>query len=243
MPSTKPVLTEGMREGDLCDLVLPLLSVDEYASKIDPKKAIVIGFYVHDQDGANDLNRFLQKSAVPLLDTDVSPAPDQHGYFMVFVELMKDERLPVNVSDILGEIKSLVGVESWQMRVRSLDDLTTFSERNLKKAIRAVSRQEKDANVLEFLQPSALGNALTEDGMLVLEGAGERFVFSIVELDRIDNLLEQHRLTDAALRLDMRTIARSNRLTRILGEGWCASSLGGMFLLHHSDDPRGLLVK
>lgn len=95
-PASK--LTEGMRRGDLADLVLPLISVDEYDSKVDEKEAIVFGFYVHDRGAADDLNRFLQKSAVPLLDTEVSPAPDQHGFYMVFIEFLDNDRLPQNVA-------------------------------------------------------------------------------------------------------------------------------------------------
>src|ERR1700733_10450117 len=96
----KPELLEGMREGDLADLVLPMISVDEYSSKIDNDQAIVVGFYVHEEMAARDLNRFLQKSAVPLLGTDVSPAPDSHGYFMVFCEMMDNDRLAQNVQAI-----------------------------------------------------------------------------------------------------------------------------------------------
>jgi hypothetical protein len=55
-------LYEGMWSGDLADLVQPLVSIDEYASKIDPN-AIAVGFYVQDKDAADDLNRFIQKVA------------------------------------------------------------------------------------------------------------------------------------------------------------------------------------
>jgi len=74
MTKTKAPLREGLREGDLADLVLPMISVDEYESRIDKSQAIVIGFYVQDENAANDLNRFVQKSALPLLGTEVSRA-------------------------------------------------------------------------------------------------------------------------------------------------------------------------
>ena len=38
-------LNEGLKELDLQDLVLPLVSVDEYESKID-EEAIVVAFFI-----------------------------------------------------------------------------------------------------------------------------------------------------------------------------------------------------
>ena len=99
-------INEGMRAGDLADLVLPMISVDEYESKIDDS-SIVIGFYIHDQDAASDLNRFLQKSPIQIIDTEISPAPDQHGYYIVFVELINDRRIAKNIADILAEVSFL----------------------------------------------------------------------------------------------------------------------------------------
>lgn len=127
-------LNEGMRAGDLSSLVLPLISVDEYESKVD-EKAIVIGLYVQDKDAANDLNRFVQKSALAILDTEVSPAPDQHGYYLVFVEFMKNDRLCSSVASFLEEIEPLVEITEWQMRVRKVDGLLDFSETTLRKAL------------------------------------------------------------------------------------------------------------
>ena len=137
---TKPKLNEGLRDGDLADLVLPLISVDEYVSEIAGSgECIVFGFYVHDEDAANDLNGFLQKSATPILDTKVSPAPDQHGYFMVFIELMNNSRLAEIMTSILAEVKGLVAIDDWQMRVRNTEGLVPFSEDNLTDALKELT--------------------------------------------------------------------------------------------------------
>lgn len=233
-------LTEGMREGDLADLVLPLMSIDEYESKVDRDEAIVFGFYVHEKAAAVDLNRFMQKSAVSILDTEVSPAPDQHGYFMVFVELLKNKRLAQNVSDILSEIKVLVDIEDWQMRVRDSKGLTPFSERNLTRALDRKEQQGKANDVMEFLRPSALNGAVIEDGLLILEGSGERHVFELVKLDRLTNLISND---SGPISLTMKAVAQTNRIRRMLGEAWDATMVGPFMLLRHDDDPRGLLVR
>ena len=235
-------LTEGMREGDLADLVLPLVSVDEYNSKVDETEAMVFGFYVHDEAAAADLNRFLQKSAAPILDTDVSPAPDQHGYFMVFVELNKDARLAENVADILAEIKSLVDIDAWQMRVRDLNDLIPFSTKNLMAALKKSAKHVTEQAILDYLQPSALDVAMIDEDLLILQGCGERFVFDVAGYDQVDDLLAQHKLTETGYSYSLRSVARTNRIARILGEGWVVLELDGYTMLHQVDTGHALLL-
>lgn len=135
MRRNSKLLIEGMWAGDLADLVQPLVSIDEYASKLD-SSAIAVGFYVQDRDAADDLNRFIQKSPVSIIDSDVSPAPDQRGYYLVFVELAFNERIVSNIASLLEEISPLVSVEKWQMRVRNLDGLYDFDNDRLATALK-----------------------------------------------------------------------------------------------------------
>jgi hypothetical protein len=129
-------LYEGMWAGDLADLVQPLVSIDEYASKIDDD-AIVIGFYVHEKDAADDLNRFIQRSPISMIDCDVSPAPDQRGFYIVFVELAFTDRLVNNITALLEEIAPLVSVEAWQMKVRNIEGLVKFDNDRLAQVLKA----------------------------------------------------------------------------------------------------------
>ena len=129
-------LYEGMWSGDLADLVQPLVSIDEYASKIDPN-AMAIGFYVQDKDAADDLNRFIQKSPVSIIDSDVSPAPDQRGFYIVFVEMSYNDRLVANISSLLDEISPLASVDEWQMKVRNIEGLVKFDNERLLHVLKA----------------------------------------------------------------------------------------------------------
>lgn len=243
MKASKTILREGLRKGDLADLVLPLISVDEYVSKVDPSECIVLGFYVHDEDAAKDLNRFLQKSAVSIMDTEVSPAPDQHGYFMVFVELIDNDRMPENVVSILAEIKPLVAIEEWQMRVRKTDGLVPFSEDNLKDCLKNGKKNDNTEDILEFLRPSTLTKALVEEGgILVLEGSNDRHVYKIKAFGHINTVLSNQGLTEAPITFNIRTIAKMNRIRRSLGENWEVVAVGKFIMLHNSTDPRGILL-
>lgn len=125
-------LNEGMRAGDLEDLVLPMLTVDEFNSKVGDD-AIVFGFYVNDRDAAMDLNRFIQKSPVKLLDTEISPAPDQRGFYLVFFEILLNDRMPEQVEELLKEVKPLVKIEKWKLQIRGQEDLIEFSREVIEK--------------------------------------------------------------------------------------------------------------
>ena len=93
-------INEGLMKNDLAKLVLPIMSIDEYDSKIKDD-AIVVAFYVTDKDPASDLNKFIQKSPVMLLDTEVSPAPNQDGFYLVFVEMDRSDMFKLNLHAIL----------------------------------------------------------------------------------------------------------------------------------------------
>src|SRR6056297_3156277 len=79
-------IIESLFPGDLENLVSSTISIDEYESKIDPE-AIVLAFFVKSEDPAYDLSRFIEFGPFSyILDTEVSPAPDENGNYLVFVE-------------------------------------------------------------------------------------------------------------------------------------------------------------
>lgn len=107
-------LNEGMQGSDLDYLIMPIVSIDEYESKIDDRKAVVIGFYVTDVDPASELSSFIEKGTVPVLDTDVSPAPTEDGYYLVFIEMDRDDKLPARIIELIESISRLTNVKEWQ---------------------------------------------------------------------------------------------------------------------------------
>ena len=107
-------LLEGLLEHDLDYLVMPLISIDEYESKIDDRKAIVVGFYVTDSEPAKELSAFIEKGVVSVLDTEVSPAPTEDGYYLVFVELDRDNTFIKDLLIIVDSIKNLTNIDDWE---------------------------------------------------------------------------------------------------------------------------------
>ena len=106
-------INEGLTFGDLEGLVLPRLSIAEYSPKTgNEEDVVVIGFYVKDDKPADDLASFIEKGAVEVLDTEVSPNPDDDGNYLLFVE-MKNEKLMDTVLRLLEDINRIVKIEDW----------------------------------------------------------------------------------------------------------------------------------
>ena len=107
-------ILEGLQVHDLDFTIMPLVSIDEYCSKIDDRKVIVVGFYVTEKDPATDLASFIEKGIVRVLDTDVSPAPTEDGHYLVFVEIARNIKFPKKLLKIISEINNITNIKKWQ---------------------------------------------------------------------------------------------------------------------------------
>ena len=83
-----------MKHGELIDLVIPKVSLDEFSPKTgENKDVIVLGFYVDDLEPAKDLSNFIETGAYETLDVEASPASNDEGHYMVFVEMKRNEEV------------------------------------------------------------------------------------------------------------------------------------------------------
>jgi hypothetical protein len=154
-------LAEGLRENDLEGLVLPVISIDQFESKIDDD-AIVIGFYVLYRDPAADLNRFIQKSAVDIIDTEVSPAPTEEGYYVVFVEVMRNEKFPELLFSILENIENLVGFCEWEFTAYGVDGAQQLSAEAIQSLVRLSPKADTTNDIGESVDRHAIDRILDE---------------------------------------------------------------------------------
>lgn len=218
-PIKQSVLSEGLRAGDLEDLVLPLVSIDEFQSKIsDGDDVVVVGMYVQDADAADDLNRFVQKSAIDILDTERSPAPDQSGYFYVFVEFPNNARLGDNIASLLEEIGPLVGVEKWQIRLRGAADIMPFDNEKLDRIFARRRKRATKNKVKTSEGHHLLGSRLCDTHSSLIEEAllplGNFHVVADGKYADIAPLFGLHR---SPLSFEPRDIGECNRIGSALG--------------------------
>ena len=74
----------SLHEDDLKDTVLSKISIDEFEPKTgDAKDVLVMGFYVTEDSVGHDLYKFLSGSIQEVRDLEVSPNPNEDGYYML----------------------------------------------------------------------------------------------------------------------------------------------------------------
>jgi hypothetical protein len=110
-------LTEGLRRGDLKDMVMGTFTVDQYQSKMGlDKNIIVLRFRAADKEPAIDLMEFIERSYDFVLDSDKSSGEEKDGNYSVFVELERTDEAPKQIKRLLSDISQLCAIKDWRFR-------------------------------------------------------------------------------------------------------------------------------
>lgn len=130
MPSE---INESIKHNDLRGLIAPLVSIDQYKSKLGKDENVaVVAFKVQDRDPALDLSQYIE-SGYDLLDVDVSPGPDSEGIYTVFVELERNSKLFDTIDTILNDIKQVDNeLEGWAFLSYETDGVLAWNEKNFR---------------------------------------------------------------------------------------------------------------
>ena len=62
-----------------------------------------------------DLAKFIERGSTQMLDTEVSPNPNDVGMYIVFVEV-KNEDLMTNTLSLIHDIRGLVDNVEWELK-------------------------------------------------------------------------------------------------------------------------------
>jgi hypothetical protein len=225
-------LTEGLRPGDLNHMVLPLISVDEFNSKIDDRTVIVVAFYSFEEDPAHDLSNFIERSPENVLDTDVSPAPTREGYYVTFVEIKRDSKFVSKLLKILDEVNNLTQVKQWQFTSQKLPagKVLPVTQANLEKWVNVQAKPDKSEKptaeqIKEWFSHSALHNVHVQDDHIMLERAGVQHVYEVVSM--------QSDLPDLPHMFTEHAVSVCNRLERLLDHGYQVHQMADHVVIQH----------
>lgn len=107
-------LNEAIRYQELKGVVCPEISIDEFEPKTgDESDVIVVALFCKEEEAANDLRDFLEKGVVDTLDIDTSPASDENGRYLVFIEFKRDTRFWNDLNEIIDDALRLSGDLDW----------------------------------------------------------------------------------------------------------------------------------
>ena len=121
-------IKEGVEYGDLDSLVDSTVSVAEFKPKTGTEEdVIVLGFYVKDETPAIDLAKFIERGVTSILDTEVSPNPNDVGMYIVFVEV-ENEDLMKTTLNLINDIRGLVKVKEWEIKFYKREAINVKAE-------------------------------------------------------------------------------------------------------------------
>ena len=108
-------LKEGLKAGDLEDVVSKRFSVDQYKSKMgDDRNIMVLAFTVDGLAPAKDLERFAETGYKNILDADATPGSMEDGKHRVFVEFQRVEEVDQHILKFLEDLKKLTNIEIFE---------------------------------------------------------------------------------------------------------------------------------
>lgn len=101
------ILLENLFEGDLAGVIRPVISIDDFESKID-ENTMVLAFYSKNFEAAEDLAVFIERSHFDrILDTEVSINTNKENDHLIFVEIDVTNLKLNEISKIIIEIQKI----------------------------------------------------------------------------------------------------------------------------------------
>ena len=158
-------LVESLKKGDLNNLILDQISIDEYSSKIDDRKVIVVAIFTKHKDAAIDLCSFIEKSPVHILDVEVSSSPNKKAEWACFIEITRNKYFPKKFMQILDEISNLTNIEKWFFKTQNNNNLPCTLE-NITKNVNL------DSKSIEILDDNLSDDNLSESILRIKKLSG-----------------------------------------------------------------------
>lgn len=238
----------GLRYEELKNLVLPLISVDEFEPKIGTnEEVIVVAFYCKDELPAYDLEDFIDKSVVEFLDSEVSPNPDRNGNYVVFIEFKRQPNFWTKLYKIVDDIERVTGKVQWKVRPYLVAKTFSLKSVELQKAVITrkedyVPRAKFQGNTEEYLKDSDLTSFKMAENQIIFGRQGQEIVFEFVDFDNTDTLTNRLRLNEAYIDV-MATSSALTNLRSMLGGGWDISAIDQYYFITKNDTDKSIVVR
>lgn len=235
-----------LKENDLINTVLKKISVDEFEPKTGTSEnVLVLGFQLSENLPSKDLYKFLNNSVVEMRDIEVSPNPNPDGYYMVFVEMDRQDTVLANIKSIVEEVERLSGKLNWEVSTTLSEESIKLDDEELVKYIQtdpdnymskdefvsqleAVQQKEEENrleeeakdnsnNILEFLNASNILEAGLNNGKLHLRGARDVATLEVINFGHGPDVMNEVGISESAIKLEHNKVAMA-KLNAMLGE-------------------------
>jgi hypothetical protein len=252
----------GIKNGDLVDSVLKKVSLDEFEPKTgDERNVAVLGFHVTTDGAAQDLYSFLNGSIVETRDVEVSPNPNDEGYYMVFVELDRTGGMMESVEGLIAEVENVAGQLRWQVKTPYMEDYLPIDEASkyiqtdaddyltaqeykdkLEQELNTANLESaRNESIMEFLSKSNLHNVQLEQGVLTLKDARNSINLEVLGFGNGTEVMEEIGIYENAINLNP-DVKLFNGLKGMLGE-MKAMPIDDLFVIYDPAHTNVLVTK
>lgn len=101
----------------------------------DEKDIVVVAFMVLERKPAIILSRRITQGQFEFIDVDVSPAPDEEGNYLVFLEIKRNAAMFAVLNDILQHVGSMVDIHQWYFQPYAHKAYLDWNRENFLKTI------------------------------------------------------------------------------------------------------------
>ena len=243
----------SLTHNDLSGTILPVISLDEFNPKAGKtEEVIVVAFYAHDQEPADDLNTFIQRGVIDTLDVDVSPSTDDEGRYLIFVEMGRDDTFPEKFKALIKDIENVTGKQEWKVRTYLSNDkefdytdpaiykyvITEPEEYVTKDDFMKESIQD---DIKEFLKNSGVVHLTVNENTVTMSAGINKIMSEVVDVGDYDAVIGRNFLKESAFDMGSRSM-ESRILSSILGN-YSVTQLGNLLCVGNTDDDRIMLLK
>ena len=217
------IVKEGLKAGDLEDVVSNRFSIDQYKSKMgEDKNIMVLAFTVDGKAPAMDLERFAETGCPAVMDADATPGTMEDGKHRVFVEFARKEGVIRNIINFLEDLKKLTNIEEFEYTYHKAQNPTLVSDSALAEMIpttpEAYLQRVNEIKVGEaktFFDKYDMLECKMQDNILSVKKAGSQQELQF-EIHKVGNTNEIMKETKA-FKIDMDSVAECTHLTKYFG--------------------------
>ena len=261
----------GLRKDDLKDTVIKRISLDEFMPKTGEEKDVaVVGFHVTQSAPGQDLYKFLNRSVIESRDIEVSPNANDEGYYMVFIEMDRNENLLDNIKKLVADVEQVSSKLPWQVKLPYLEEVIALDDELLEQRIQTnpeeymtardykekilldfeqekleleqVEAESNSNKILEFLKNTNILEAGINDGKIHMRGYKDMFSAEIVNFGNGKKAMDDIGIAESAIKYDYnhKTIHLA-KLNSMLGGQVKALPINEYIVIFNSDT-RDILV-
>lgn len=221
---SKSTITEGLRGGDLKNMISSRFTVDQYKSKMgSDQDVIVLAFPIKEKFAAIDAMEFVEKSYEFILDADISTGEEQDGTYRMFVEIERTPAAANQIQQILKGLDRLCNIDTWRFRYHKDDQAHDYTVDNAQEYIpldpndyqTRVNATKKQFASEVINQGSATVTQYNQDDQMVVERPfAQPLEFKVEELGLYEHVIAQ---IQGAVQLDERSASEVVFLEKFLG--------------------------